>query len=593
MIFNTKLSALSKQKLYFILGGLLLLAGLFRLPKLNTLPDGFFPDEAALAYNGWSLWQTGRDEWGKQLPLTLRSFDDNKPAVYAYLTIPFVLKDGLTHAAARYPSALAGSILPLLVFLLAYKQKKGWVGLLAALVIIISPWHWEVSRTAIEAGVALTFSLAVLIFITLKKSWSFWAVILFSGLTIFTYHTARLMLPGLLILGAMFLQLPKTNFNKKKVALFGGLLFVIGMALSFTASSNRFKQISIFTDRGGLALRLESIREDGVAQAPLFLTRVFHNKLVTWSRLFTKSYLSQTSLEFLFWGGVEPNRVRIPEMGQFLLIFLPFFILGLVKTVRRFDDFDKFSLFWFLAAPIPASLTSAEIPHAYRTLFMLVPIAFITAQGLLIFVEFTKSNLPKLATVLLTLSLMVAVIGNTAYAWHQYVIHQQLNKPWYRQYGYQELFTFLRSLPENRARKIIITQTEKEPYIYALYYNQVPPRVYQAQPEKRLSHKAIEQGKTFWNLFNYTFVEEPCPYDYGDKNPHDLYVANKSCELAPGFRRVCRVVFQDQSTMFFVDQPQGEVGDNILLTINEQKDNIIPVCGDLSSKLKNISSTTR
>ena len=85
---------------------IVLLAAVIRLWQLDSNPPGLTWDEAALGYNGYSIMQTGRDEYGSFLPLSLKSFGDYKPAVYAYLTIPFIAILGLTEWAVRLPSAL-------------------------------------------------------------------------------------------------------------------------------------------------------------------------------------------------------------------------------------------------------------------------------------------------------------------------------------------------------------------------------------------------------------------------------------------------------------------------------------------------------
>ena len=555
---------LSKQLILLIVSIFLIcFSGIFRLFGLNNLPSGFFGDEAALAYNGLSIWQTGRDEWGQKFPLTMRSFDDYKPAIYAYLTIPFVANLGLTHAAARFPAAVAGTLLPLLVFWLVYLMKKKIpLALLTAMAIILAPWHWEVSRTAIEAGVALAMTIGV--FILLKqRNWK-WVLLGFgmSFLVIFTYHTARLLLPILLLSGWWFKQLPR----KKHLVLFAVGLFLYGLFLSFTASGSRFKQISIFSDREGLALRLEAIREDGVSDAPYIETRMYHNKPITWARTFIQSYIKQTSIEYLFYGGAQPPRVRIPETGQFLLIFLPFFILGLASHVRRYNDFDKWILFWWFISPVPASLTSAEIPHEYRTLFMLVPSAIIIARGLITANEVLQNTLKKLPHFfqkktwyfLMVAAFTLFVSFNTGYSWHEYAIHQAQNKPWFRQYGYQALVDYLNQLPDEAKGDIFITQIEMEPYIFFLYYNNIPPTTYQAWPEKRIAHTALESGETTWHMFDYTFVHKECPYNLEDTSHNNLYIVGKTCELPIGFERICKIPFKDDSTMFFVDRPNPE-----------------------------------
>ena len=61
---------------------------------------------------------TGKDEYGNFLPLNLKSFGDYKPALYAYLEIPFIAILGLNELSVRLPSVLAGVGIVFLTFLL-------------------------------------------------------------------------------------------------------------------------------------------------------------------------------------------------------------------------------------------------------------------------------------------------------------------------------------------------------------------------------------------------------------------------------------------------------------------------------------------
>ena len=74
------------SKLAFFL--ILLLAFILRFYKLGEVPPHLDWDEASNAYNAYSILKTGRDEYGDFLPLSNRSFDDYKPALYSYLAIP-------------------------------------------------------------------------------------------------------------------------------------------------------------------------------------------------------------------------------------------------------------------------------------------------------------------------------------------------------------------------------------------------------------------------------------------------------------------------------------------------------------------------
>ena len=62
------------EKIILILGFtvLFLLAGWLRIGKIGQIPAGFYADEAAIAYNDYSLLETGRDEYGKSWPALFR-----------------------------------------------------------------------------------------------------------------------------------------------------------------------------------------------------------------------------------------------------------------------------------------------------------------------------------------------------------------------------------------------------------------------------------------------------------------------------------------------------------------------------------------
>ncbi len=529
-----------------------------RFYRLGSLPKAFFTDEMALGYNGWSLLSTGKDEWGQTLPLVLRSFDDYKPGIYSYLTIPGIVLLGLSQMTARLPAAIFGSLLPLFAYFLFKKFIKNEnIALLSSFVIAVSPWHIEISRTAIEAGVALSLSIfSLFLFKKLKESKIKYFIISCLSLAIlYTYHSARLIYP-VLLLSSLFIQ----KKAKKKKIILALLVLIAGLGLSFYSSKERFAQISIFNDRHYQLIREESIREDGMAEnMPLLLTRVFHNKI--WSMIYAgaDSYLTNISLKYLFMGGAQPPRATIPQTGQFLLIFLPFFLLGIIYSLRKNERFDHWLLFWLIIAPIPAALTTAEIPHTYRTIYLIPVVALYIAYGIFYFYQlglktFKNINfMKKVYPLCFCTTFILTTTYFTARAWHQYRVHQQLHQPWHRQYGYEELINQLNKL--EKAEQITITNRENEPYMAVLFYNKIQPKEYQKLEQKRLSHIDIEAGAETWSMWQYTFSEQPCPHDTTDTNPHNYYVVLPTCELPPGFEQVSVINFKDGNAEFRIDHP--------------------------------------
>ena len=126
-----------------ILTLIVLLAFFLRIYQLGVVPISPDWDEAALGYNAYSILKTSRDEYGKFLPLVFRSFDDYKPPLYIYLTVPSVALFGLNVFAVRFPSAVLGTLTVLLVYFLVRElfenhRHRDKIALVSAFLLAIS-----------------------------------------------------------------------------------------------------------------------------------------------------------------------------------------------------------------------------------------------------------------------------------------------------------------------------------------------------------------------------------------------------------------------------------------------------------------------
>ena len=123
------------------LAAILVGAALVRLYRLADIPNGFSPDEASYGYNGYSFLLTGRDRLGEALPLFTDNFDDLIATSYMWLTAPASALLGLGEFAVRLPAALIGTATVYVLYLLGSAVAGRGTGLLAALLLAISPWH--------------------------------------------------------------------------------------------------------------------------------------------------------------------------------------------------------------------------------------------------------------------------------------------------------------------------------------------------------------------------------------------------------------------------------------------------------------------
>ena len=68
----------------YLLFLIIILALILRFYQLGRTPVSLEWDEVAIGYDAYSILKTGRDQYGKFLPLTFRSLDDYKPPIYEY-----------------------------------------------------------------------------------------------------------------------------------------------------------------------------------------------------------------------------------------------------------------------------------------------------------------------------------------------------------------------------------------------------------------------------------------------------------------------------------------------------------------------------
>lgn len=489
------------KKYKFLLIGILLIAFILRFWRLGEVPIAPDWDEVALGYNAYSIMQTGKDEYGELLPVVLRSFDDYKPALYAYLIIPLLKIFGLTVLAVRLPSAIMGVITVGAVYYLIRElfQSKTLsinnknipievLALAVSFLLAISPWHIQFSRIAFETNVGLGFNiLMALMFLKGLRNPKYLSFsVIFAALSIYTYQSEKVFTP-LLFLGLTIIHWKKLYSLPKKyifIALGVGLLVISPMIyVTFTNEEAlaRARGVSIFSDKNTLlkenVQRLVRDKEKGD-----IVGQVFNNRRVEYGRTIAANYLSHFDPIWLFIkGDYDVNRHHAPFMGLEYIIFLPFFLIGIYQII--FGKFDKKTkatiLFWTLLSPLPASITTG-VPHAVRTLNFLPTIQIYIALGLLATYLYVQSLIRlRLIRSGLLFAAMILFVLNYTYYINQYFVQQNYYHTLDWQYGYKELVDYLKPI-QGKYKKIIVSNSGEmtQSYMFFLFYLQYDPKTY-------------------------------------------------------------------------------------------------------------------
>jgi 4-amino-4-deoxy-L-arabinose transferase-like glycosyltransferase len=486
---------MNKKIVNFLLLAIVVIAAALRLWQLGLVPPSPDWDEVALGYDAYSIMTTGRDEFGKFLPVVLRSFDDYKPALYAYFTIPSIILFGLTTFAVRFPSAIFGVIAVIAVFFLIrelfekYKYRDS-LALVSSLIFAISPWSIQFSRVAFESHVGVCFNILCALFFVkgLKKPWLLSVSALFAALGPYIYQSERVFSPLLvLILIAVFaknlIRLPK----KYLIAAFAtGIIVIFPMAHNLLTDKSallRLKGTSFFSYQTELLSddirKLERDRAGGN-----IIGEVFDNRRVVYAKTVAAGYLSHFDLNWLFLRG-DISRHHAPFMGLIYLVELPLILIGIyVLLFGKFNPQTKFLIFlWFLAAPIPASITTG-VPHAVRTLNFLPTWQIFSALGVItsfIFISNIKYAILKVRLNYLIFGFAGLVsFFNFAYYLNQYFVQQNYYFSHEWQYGYEQAIAKVKEIG-GHYDKIVVSDTTPmdKSYMFFLFYLKYPPTDYQ------------------------------------------------------------------------------------------------------------------
>ncbi len=485
----------SKWLLFLII----ILAAVLRLYQLGKTPISLEWDEVAIGYDAYSILTTGLDQFGKFLPLTFRSLDDYKPPIYEYVTVPSIALFGLNEFAVRLPSAFFGILTVLFTFILvkliftqvpALSSKSNFIALLSSFFLAISPWHLQFSRAAFEVNLSVFITLlAALSFLSgLKHRKYFLLAAFLFGLDLFSYHSARVVTP--LILISLFLIFNKQLPDKKSIFPFFmiyGLFFLGFLPILFSSDAQiRFKATNIFNP-GARYLDekdLEKIYLDkriydknaGFETAG----KIFHNQRLiytdydTLKKAFGK-YISHFGFEYLFIKGDVPLH-HAPDFGLLYIWELPFIIVGLFFILLK--GLNRYTLIlplWILFAPLPAAVTR-EAPHAVRSELFLPLFQIFTAAGVVFLFDKIKRESKWVIISFALLGAFLLAVNNANYL-HQYFVHTnyELSKNWL--YGRKEAALFTEGVKQNYDRVLVSLRVDM-PYIFWLFYTKYSPTRY-------------------------------------------------------------------------------------------------------------------
>lgn len=485
-----KIKLSKKYYIYLIL----FLALIIRFWNISNIPPHLTSDEAALGYNAYSILKTGRDEYGKFLPMVFKSFGDYKPGLYVYLTVPFVALLGLNELSVRLPSVLAGVIAVFLLYKIinyfeerkSKESRNNYLGLASALLLALTPWHIHFSRGAWEVNVALTLTLTGLYFflMALHKPRYLYLSALFFSLTFITYQGAKL--STTIVVFILFVMYWRTlvgylKNNKSEITkaiIIGAIVVYPIVASFFTGKAGRLSVFSVFS----YPRKVENLQQflgQGGEEIKSGKYYLYHTETLNYVRSISGRWYNHFSGRFLFFGGDWSNpRHSAPNSGMLLFVSLFFLVFGFKRMVKNWDNKYLFVILWLLLSPLPAALSRDQV-HAVRALNMVIPLTMISSLGIVEVIEYLKEVSKRCKYICIFASVFI-LMGSVVYYLDAYFVHLGKHDSQNWNYGYKQIVETIVPL-QGEYEKTKIQQSFAQPYIFFLFFGKYPPKKYQTQ----------------------------------------------------------------------------------------------------------------
>lgn len=505
-----------------------------RFIGLDKSPVSLNYDESALGYNAYSLMLTHKDEYGTKFPIALRSFNDYKPALYSYLSIPFVKYLGLSQTSTRTVSALFGTI-SLLFFFLIFRQitkSSFFTSFFIALFISLLPWRLHYSRVAFESNLSMSFFTIMfwsLINIKKNKLFYLWTII-FGVLSIYSYHGARLAVPFLLLfyfldpLSKNFINKIAKSFLKILTNLWILLVFLIFYIPLFIVNDSsfvlrRYDQTNVFS-RFYPYTPLELVKNTNpwlsLTNNPLYyLTGIITGHVL--------SYLSPVNLTNNIYHWVTNSAQRISGTGMLGWLASLFTIIGIwhwfvnLKNIKSYRSI----LYWLVAAATPVAVTY-EWFHPLRSLNGFPAIEIICGLGIITIFQYLKTI--KLRFVWITFLIIIMSISSIYNINNEYNFAIYDTNSEFQPGGYKEGASLLYSL-KDKYQTVYLDSPHAQSYVMFLLYMKYPPE--NIQRYAAIRPPLGTEGFLNFNFDNFVFKK----YDWLTDRKNKSFVYWTSSEV--------------------------------------------------------------
>ncbi len=480
---------ISKKLILIILTLLTLIGGFLRFYKIAKNPVSLNPDEVSFAYSAYSVLKTGKDEYGKFLPITFRSVGDYKNPVPVYSLVLSEAIFGLNDFSERFPFAFFGALaIPVLFFLVLQLTKNQLLAILTTGILVISPWHVFYSRYGNDPPMGMVIaSLGLLFFLKMIEKGGIYTLFssFFLILSMYTYYSERIFIPLLfLFLIVYFFKSLKKNLKTTAIFLFLSAIFVSPLVLRsfFGPDLARGNMVFIAKDIDYTRYVILDHVRSGLSIGNINIEEIFALFMLVVGR-----FLNYFQPDFLFFTGLNMTHQGSLGLGVLYLFEFPWMVLGVLELIKGKVKNRGLVFGWVALSFIPAALTNNE-HNAGRTIQAPPMILLISAIGLIKFVEIIRKMKSVYIKTAVSLFCTLFILISLIHAFITYSVHFPVDRSEFSMMGNKEAVEYILANKEKYQevvfdpfRGVDAPTIYSLPGYYILFYSKYDPALYQKE----------------------------------------------------------------------------------------------------------------
>ncbi len=424
--------------------------------KLKSIPNGFYVDEAVVAYNAYSISETGKDIFAQPHPVLFRLLGSYTPPLFIYVSVLFISFFGMEITTFRIISVIS-ALVSVIFFYFTIKRlnifKTERSCLLLVLFYAISPWLVFNARLGYETTLAYAlFNIGAYFFLlALEKPKYLILGVLFASLSTYTAHTQRFLAP--IFIAPYLLVFRKSIFKKKNL-----VIVVISILLTLIIHIPHFTVITT----PAFWVKNERLLSPGGS-------RVVQN---IFNQIF--SYLSTKNL-FYELSDIDTQHT-IPGISVMYNWMVIPYLIGLFLLFKNAKtENGKFIILLFFTSLIPAAL-SGEFISIQRALPLLLPLMVIIGLGL-------DRIVKDLRWILFTFFFIFIFLYSLLVLYRSYFVLFPIERADGWNYGFNYLADYIDHHPNGH----FLVDNSRNPrnYVLLLYYLRYSPQKYQTEVDKK------------------------------------------------------------------------------------------------------------